>query len=149
MSSFEFNKILAAILLAAIIIVIIGLVGDFFINNNKKAGQQTAYKIEIPESNSEIAASASQEINIEPVEALLSTSSIKNGQKIFKKCGACHTYEKDCQQKIGPNLWNVINRKKGAIEGFAYSNALLVIEFLLTVIGLNSLGTSITLVIES
>ena len=37
---------------------------------------------------------------------------------------SCHNYKKDSANKIGPNLWNIINRPKANIEGFAYSKAL-------------------------
>ena len=54
-------------------------------------------------------------------------ASLESGEKIYKKCGACHNYEKGGKSKIGPNLWNIVNRLKGGAEGFAYSNAL--VEF--------------------
>ena len=46
MSSFEFNKILAAIILAIIVIVIISKVGDIIVDNNKTDLQETANKID-------------------------------------------------------------------------------------------------------
>ena len=49
---------------------------------------------------------------------------IEKGQKLFKKCGTCHNYEKGSANKVGPNLWNIINRPKASINGFAYSKAL-------------------------
>ena len=52
-------------------------------------------------------------------------ASLENGQKLFKKCGTCHNYEKNSANKVGPNLWNIINRPKANIEGFAYSKALI------------------------
>ena len=67
MSSFEFNKILAAIILAIVVIVIISKVGDIIVDNNKTDLQETAYKIDIPEPDSNIASDAtSTSKNIEP-----------------------------------------------------------------------------------
>ena len=128
MSSFEFNKILAAIILALIVVVIISKVGDIVINPNKASLKETAYKIEIPESNI-VASSTSATTSkaIEPILNLLATASIENGEKIYKKCGACHNNEKGGKSKIGPNLWDIVNRSKANSEGFAYSNAL--VEF--------------------
>ena len=51
-------------------------------------------------------------------------ASLENGEKIYKKCGTCHNQEKGSANKVGPNLWNIINRPKAGIEGFAYSKAL-------------------------
>lgn len=46
------------------------------------------------------------------------------GEKAFRKCKACHTSSKGDKNRIGPNLWDVVGRKKGGIEGFRYSDAM-------------------------
>ena len=55
---------------------------------------------------------------------LLSNPSLEKGEKIFKKCSACHTHKKDGENKVGPNLWNIINKAKGKSAGFNYSKEL-------------------------
>ena len=91
MSSFEFNKILAAIILAIIVIVIISKVGDIIVDNNKTDLQETAYKIDIPESDSNITSDSITTLrNIEPIIDLLASASLENGEKIYKKCGSCN-----------------------------------------------------------
>ena len=55
---------------------------------------------------------------------LLASASLDNGGKLFKKCATCHNYEKGSANKVGPHLWNIINRPKANVEGFAYSKAL-------------------------
>ena len=128
MSSFEFNKILAAIILALVIVVIIGKIGNVIVNTDKIKLNETAYKIDIPKTDvSTEESSVTSTAAIESILVLLATASIENGEKIYKKCGACHNYEKDAKSKIGPNLWNIINRPKASAVGFAYSNA--IIEF--------------------
>ena len=125
MSGFEINKILASIILAIIIFIIIGLVGNFVVKINYDESQITAYKIDIPETftDSSTQTSANDEM-VESISLLLAGASLEQGEKIFKKCGACHNYKKDSKSKIGPNLWNLINRQKASISGFAYSKAL-------------------------
>ena len=49
---------------------------------------------------------------------------LEKGEKIFKKSGTCHNNTKDGISKVGPNLWNLINRPKADVSGFAYSKAL-------------------------
>ncbi|WP_218578973.1 c-type cytochrome [Vineibacter terrae] len=46
------------------------------------------------------------------------------GEKVFKRnCFVCHTVEKGGPTKQGPNLFGVIGRKTGSVEGFRYTNA--------------------------
>lgn len=55
---------------------------------------------------------------------LLASASPEAGQKAFKKCTTCHTVEKGGPNRIGPNMWNVVGRKKGGAAGFSYSAAI-------------------------
>jgi cytochrome c len=45
------------------------------------------------------------------------------GKKAFAKCKACHTYKKGGKNKVGPNLWNIVDRGIAEVEGFKYSSA--------------------------
>ena len=47
----------------------------------------------------------------------------EEGAEIFKKCRACHDIGPDAKNKIGPVLNDIVGRKAGTIEGFAYSEA--------------------------
>ena len=49
---------------------------------------------------------------------------VANGEKIFKKCAACHSIVKGGKNKIGPALYNVVGRKVGAVNDYKYSKAL-------------------------
>ena len=111
--------------MAVILFVIIGLVGNFIINLKEDPEQKTAYKIEIPETENESSSKSLSGLEtLEPISPLLINASLNNGEKISKKCGACHNYAKDSKSKVGPNLWDIIDRPKGNISGYAYSNAL-------------------------
>ena len=127
MSGFEFNKILASIILALLIIFFISYVGNLIVNVIHKENQVTAYKIDIPESDMSTQSIASIDESIEPISTLLINASLEKGENLYKKCGSCHNYQKNAPSKVGPNLWNIINRPKGIIEGFAYSASL--VEF--------------------
>ena len=124
MSGLEVNKILASIIFAILIVTLIGHFGDLIIDTEHHDQKETAYKIDVEEISSDDSAPQIKEEVIEPVSALLANASIENGEKLFKKCAACHNYEKDSVNKVGPQLWNLINRPKANVEGFAYSNAL-------------------------
>jgi cytochrome c len=56
--------------------------------------------------------------------AALAEGDPANGEKVFRKCAACHTVEEG-KNKIGPSLYGVIGRPAGSIEGFKYSDAMM------------------------
>ena len=47
----------------------------------------------------------------------------ERGQKLFKKCVHCHTYQKGQNHRIGPNLHGMFGRKAGAVGDFDFSDA--------------------------
>jgi len=124
MSGLEVNKILASIILAILVVTVIGHLGDIIIDINNDQMAETAYKIDLPESvDSSSGVTLIEEVT-EPISLLLASASLDKGEKIFKKCSACHTYEKEGANKVGPSLWNLINSPKAKVAGFAYSKEL-------------------------
>lgn len=55
---------------------------------------------------------------------LMKLADVERGAKIFKKCASCHNINKGEGAKVGPNLYAVVNRPKGSMSGFAYSDGL-------------------------
>ena len=47
------------------------------------------------------------------------------GKKIFNKCKACHGVDEGGKNKLGPNLWNIVDAPVAAKEGYRYSKAIL------------------------
>ena len=124
MDSFEINKIIAAILLTALIVIGIGKFTDILFHVEKP--KESAYKIEGLEVT-EASASLNPEKKIEEIvniSQLLALGDLAHGEKVFKKCSACHMIASGGKNMIGPNLWGVIGRTAGSVSDYKYSKAM-------------------------
>ncbi len=54
--------------------------------------------------------------------AALAQGDAAAGEKVFKKCKTCHSFDPG-KRKLGPHLKGVVGRKAGSVEGFKYSKA--------------------------
>lgn len=120
MDSLKFNKIFAGVLLAGLLALTGIKLAEIMVPHQKLASN--AYPIEVTEIASTGAPAAPA--GPEPVLALLASANIEAGQKLAKKCTACHVFEAGGKNKVGPVLWNVVNADKGVVDGFGYSTAL-------------------------
>lgn len=48
----------------------------------------------------------------------------EKGERVFRKCMACHAVGEGAENKVGPVLNDIIGAKAGAHEDFAYSDAM-------------------------
>ena len=120
MNGFEINKIIAAIIFTVLVVFGIEKITDliFFV----KKPSQAAYVVEAPTLKTTTSSSSSSgEVDI---KALLAMGTIEHGEKVFKKCTACHVVAKGGKNKIGPVLYGVLGRQSAAISDYKYSKAL-------------------------
>jgi cytochrome c len=59
-----------------------------------------------------------------PVGQLMAGADATAGANVFKKCQSCHSIEKGGPNKVGPDLWDLVNRPIATHGGFSYSAAL-------------------------
>jgi len=118
MNSFEINKIITAIIITVLIVVVINKVSDLVFDVKDK--NIVAYKVEVPEGS---IVQAKSEIAVD-LSSLFLNADLAHGEKVFKKCAACHSIKKDGGNKIGPKLWNVMFRPVGSVSDYKYSKAL-------------------------
>ena len=123
MDSFELNKIIGAILLVALLVIGIGKVSNLVFKVNKP--EKSNYRVELDVETAETKGDEKPvQRDIVDIAALLSTGDLAHGEKVFKKCSACHSIKSGGGNKIGPALYNVVGRKVGVLDDYKYSKAL-------------------------
>jgi cytochrome c len=120
MNSFELNKILGAILGTCLIMLALNIGAGAIFAPEKPA--KPGFNIAVKEAGEEKAGAAKEPE--QPIEVLLAKASIEKGQTAAKQCQACHTFEKGGPNRVGPNLWNIVNRARASEAGFNYSAAM-------------------------
>ena len=126
MDSFEINKIIAAVLLVALLVIGIGKVSNilFYVEKPKTPG----YAVEVEQASDSSITTTEVVEKVVDIAALMALGDVASGEKIFKKCAACHSINKGGKHKIGPALYNVVGRKVGGVEDYKYSKALIAYE---------------------
>jgi len=119
MDSFEINKIVAAVLMVVLLVIGIGKVSDtiFHVEKPKTPG----YVVDVDQV---VAASTEKVEEKIDITAFMTMGNVASGKKVFKKCVACHSINKDGGNKIGPALYNVVGRQVGGVSNYKYSKAL-------------------------
>jgi cytochrome c len=89
-----------------------------------KEGGQTAEAKAAPAGAAPGAAGGKEGAGETNLAALFHDTDAAAGEKVARKCAACHNFEKGGANKIGPHLWGVLGRQIASVPDFNYSNAL-------------------------
>ncbi len=123
MDSFEINKIVAAILMVALLIIGIGKLSDIIFHVEKP--ETPGYVVEVDQAVVKSIQVSSETTNEKiDIASLMALGDLTHGEKVFKKCAACHSIVKGGKNNIGPALYNVVGRQVGAVSDYKYSKAL-------------------------
>jgi cytochrome c2 len=118
MDAFEWNKIAGAVL------------GTLLVTLGLSIFSEILFETEVPESPGYVIAVAEEtgeegetggEAAAQPIGVLMASADPAQGEASAKKCGACHTFAEGEPHKIGPNLWDVVNRPIAGAAGYEYS----------------------------
>ena len=122
MDSFELNKIIAAVLMVALLVIGIGKLSNIIFHVEKP--KTPGYAVEVQQATTVSSSVETAVVEKIDIAALMAMGDIAVGEKVFKKCAACHSIIKSGKNNIGPALWNVVGRKTGAVTDYKYSKAL-------------------------
>jgi cytochrome c len=76
------------------------------------------YAIQVEDSSA-----PAEEVAEVPFEEVYVNASAADGERLWRQCASCHNLEG--ANATGPYLNGVVDREKGAVAGYAYSDALL------------------------
>lgn len=118
MNSTRTNKFIMAFLATVFVVMTTGILSDSLFHS--PVPEKPGFAIEAAEAATGEggAAPAKEEVSI---ATLLQSADPARGEKAFKVCAACHTADKGGANKVGPNLWGIVNRPVASHEGFGYS----------------------------
>jgi cytochrome c len=117
----EMNKVAGAVLLAGIVAMTTGMLAEMLVHPKKL--KESVYKVEGVVAQAAAPAGGAP-AKIDPVTPLLAAADVKAGETSAKKCAACHTFNQGGPNRVGPNLWDIVQAKHAHAEGFAYSPAI-------------------------
>ncbi len=120
MSNFELNKIFAAVLVAGITAMLGGFVAEQLTHAEEL--EKDAVPIESAASTSTSNEEKKPE-GAQPILHLIANADIARGQKLSKACAACHSFDKNGPNKVGPGLWGVVDAPKAGNSSYNYSKA--------------------------
>ena len=113
----EFNKIAGAVIGTLLLMMIIGKVGNTLVPEFHPPKDKPGHEATQPQT-------PDTKEPEKPVAELLAVADAKAGESRAKACTSCHTFAKGGANGVGPNLYDIVGRKKGGHAGFAYSDGL-------------------------
>lgn len=121
MDSFELNKIVGAILFTLLVVMSLSIFSEVIYS--PAVPEKPGFVIEVAEETS-AGGGAPVAAQDPPVAALLASAKIEAGEAVAKKCVACHNLVEGAGTKVGPDIYNIVDRPIGSVEGFKYSGVM-------------------------
>ncbi len=85
---------------------------------------KAGYVVQVADAGAGAGAGGGAALTPAQFAALVEKSDVAAGEKVAKKCAACHQLQQGGGNGVGPALWGVVGRGIAAHEGYTYSDAL-------------------------
>jgi cytochrome c len=121
MNSSYFNSAAGAFLGIVFVLMTLSIVSDGIYHAAEP--ETEGFAIEVAEASTEDSA-PEEEAAPQDIAPLLASADPAAGESVFRKCAACHSNDPSNANKVGPGLWNIINRPVATHADFNYSSAL-------------------------
>ncbi len=122
MDSFEWNKIIGAVLGTAIFIFVVRQAAEVIYEPEQPA--KPGYVVEGMTETAGSAATAPVAEVVPDWGTVLAAADVAAGKSVSVRCEQCHDLSKGGPNKIGPNLYDVVDRDRATHAGFDYSGAM-------------------------
>ena len=117
----NFNTVAGCFLASALFALVVGKVSNAVVEPHHLEKPALAVTDAAPAE----AAAPAAATELPPIGPKLASANVDNGKALFQKlCFTCHTIDKGGVNKVGPNQWNLVGRKKAAEPGFSYSSGM-------------------------
>jgi cytochrome c len=120
MDSFEFNKMVGAVLGTCLALLALNITAEAIFSPHEP--EKKGFEIDVKKAAA--TGPAEKAAPDEPIEKLLASATVDRGQTVTKACAACHTFQKGGPNGQGPNLYGVVGRPRASEPGFSYSDAM-------------------------
>jgi cytochrome c len=122
MDSFEWNKIAGAVLGTLLFVVAVRIATGFIFEVEPPA--KPGYVVQGVEVSTGATQAAPVEEQLPDWGTVLPKANVADGKSISTRCEQCHDLSKGGPNKIGPNLYDVVDRARATHPGFDYSSAM-------------------------
>lgn len=117
MDSFELNKIAGAVLGSLLFVMGLGVLSNIIFSPAIPVVPGYA----LPGAAEGGGAAAPTAAAVAPISVRLASADPARGEKAVAKCKACHNFAEGAGSKVGPDLYNIVERAIGTVAGFGYS----------------------------
>jgi len=122
MNWIDLQKIFGAVLGTLLFIMAGGFLAETVYHSSEGTGG--GYTLEVADAGHSDGHGEEAVVEEVSLASLLANADAAKGEKLIKKCTACHSFEEGGANKVGPALYGIVDRGIAAVDGFGYSDVL-------------------------